>query len=101
MRPHVMAWDEAQQFSPVLLPKLAALGLMGIQFADEYGGAAMSAVGYCICFEKLAGVDPGGAPSGAPPNGPLARPNNIIGNKAPKATHLPQPRLGGVARPWV
>src|SRR5437870_2584348 len=30
MRPHVMEWDEAQHFSPDLLPKLAALGLTGI-----------------------------------------------------------------------
>ena len=56
MRPHVMEWDEAQHFSPDLLPKLAALGLMGIQFAEEYGGSAMSAVDYCICIEELARV---------------------------------------------
>ena len=35
MRPHVMEWDEAQHFSPDLLPKLAGLGLMGIQFAGR------------------------------------------------------------------
>ena len=39
-------------------PKLAALGLMGIQFPEEYGGAAMSSVDYCICIEELARVDP-------------------------------------------
>ena len=33
MRPHVMEWDEAQHFPMDLLPKLADLGLMGIQFA--------------------------------------------------------------------
>ena len=32
IRPHVMEWDEAQQFPLELLPKLADLGLMGIQF---------------------------------------------------------------------
>ena len=32
MRPHVMEWDEAQQFPMGLLPKLAALGLTGVQF---------------------------------------------------------------------
>ena len=69
IRPHVMAWDEAQQFSPELLPKLAGLGLMGIQFAEEYGGSAMSAVNYCICIEELARVDPGVALSVAAHNG--------------------------------
>src|SRR5687767_7427128 len=46
MRPHVMEWDEAQHFPMDLLPKLAALGLMGIQFSEEFGGSAMSAVNY-------------------------------------------------------
>ena len=31
---------------------------MGIQFPEEYGGAGMSAVDYCICIEELARVDP-------------------------------------------
>ncbi len=58
LRPHVMEWDEAQQFPRALLGKCAELGLMGIQFAEQYGGAAMSSVDYCICIEELARVDP-------------------------------------------
>src|SRR5204863_9246390 len=69
MRPHVMEWDEAQGFSKDLLPKLASLGLMGIQFAEQYGGSAMSAVDYCICIEELARVDPGVALSVAAHSG--------------------------------
>ena len=58
IRPHVMEWDESQHFPSELRPKLAALGLMGIQFPEEFGGAAMTAVDYCICIEELARVDP-------------------------------------------
>jgi alkylation response protein AidB-like acyl-CoA dehydrogenase len=58
IRPFVRAWDEAQHFPPELRPKLAELGLMGIQVSEEFGGAAMSAVDYCICIEELARVDP-------------------------------------------
>src|SRR5258705_13901500 len=58
LRPHVREWDEAQQFPRELLSKLAGLGLMGIQFPDEFGGAAMSSVDYCICIEELARLDP-------------------------------------------
>jgi alkylation response protein AidB-like acyl-CoA dehydrogenase len=32
IRPHVMEWDNAQHFPLELLPKLAELGLMGVQF---------------------------------------------------------------------
>ena len=42
---------------------------MGIQFAEEYGGAGMSAVDYCICIEELARVDPAIALSVAAHNG--------------------------------
>src|SRR6185503_1070924 len=41
-----------------LLTRCADLGLMGIQFPEAYGGAAMSSVDYCICIEELARVDP-------------------------------------------
>jgi alkylation response protein AidB-like acyl-CoA dehydrogenase len=58
LRPHVMEWDEAQQFPRELLAKCADLGLMGIQFPEEYGGAGMSSVDYCLCIEELARVDP-------------------------------------------
>ncbi|HJU44915.1 MAG TPA: acyl-CoA dehydrogenase family protein [Vicinamibacterales bacterium] len=69
LRPHVMEWDEAQHFPQALLPKLAELGLMGIQFPETYGGAAMSAVDYCICIEEIARVDPSIALSVAAHNG--------------------------------
>ncbi|HEX7283175.1 MAG TPA: acyl-CoA dehydrogenase family protein, partial [Vicinamibacterales bacterium] len=38
LRPHVMEWDEAQQFPRELVAKFADLGLMGIQFPEQYGG---------------------------------------------------------------
>ena len=69
LRPHTREWDEAQQFPRALLSKLAALGLMGIQFPDEFGGAAMSSVDYCICIEELARVDPSVCLSVAAHNG--------------------------------
>jgi alkylation response protein AidB-like acyl-CoA dehydrogenase len=69
IRPHVREWDETQHFPRDLVPKLAALGLMGIQFPEEYGGAGMSAIDYCICIEELARVDPAVSLSVAAHNG--------------------------------
>ena len=73
IRPHVREWDEAQHFPIEVMPKLAALGLLGIQFPRAYGGAGMSAVDYCICIEELARVDPGVALSVAAHNGSVLR----------------------------
>src|SRR6266536_2516508 len=88
MRPHVMEWDEAQRFSPDLLPRLAGLGLMGIQFEEKYGGSAMSAVDYCICIEELARVDPAVALSVAAHNGLSSAHLAMFGNEEQKQTLL-------------
>lgn len=69
IRPFVREWDEAQHFPGALIPKLAALGLMGIQFPEQWGGAGMSAIDYCLCLEELARVDPSVALSVAAHNG--------------------------------
>src|SRR5690242_18919784 len=69
IRPHVREWDQTQHFPVELMPKLAALGLLGSQFPEAYGGAAMSAIDYCICIVELARIDPGVALSVAAHNG--------------------------------
>jgi alkylation response protein AidB-like acyl-CoA dehydrogenase len=69
IRPHVSEWDEAQHFPSEVVPGLAALGLMGIQIPEAYGGAGMSALEYCICIEELARVDPSVALTVAAHNG--------------------------------
>jgi alkylation response protein AidB-like acyl-CoA dehydrogenase len=55
--PHVMEWDEAQHFPVELLPKLAELGLMGVIFPEEYGGAGMGYIEYVTIIEELSRVD--------------------------------------------
>ncbi len=55
--PHVMEWDESQHFPIELVPKLAELGLMGIIFPEEYGGAGMGYVEYATIVEELSRVD--------------------------------------------
>src|SRR3982074_1757749 len=52
IRPHVREWDQAQHFPIELMPKLAALGLLGIQFPEPYGGAGMSALGSRTCIQE-------------------------------------------------
>jgi alkylation response protein AidB-like acyl-CoA dehydrogenase len=100
MRPHVMEWDEAQHFPLELLPKFADLGLMGIQFAEKYGGSAMSAVDYCICIEELARVDPAIALSVAAHNGLCGAHLGMFGDEAQKARYLPRLARGETLGAW-
>jgi len=88
IRPHVREWDETQHFPVELVPKLAALGLLGIQWPEEYGGAGMSALDYCICIEELSRVDPGVALSVAAHNGLCSAHLAMFGNEAQKRMFL-------------
>jgi alkylation response protein AidB-like acyl-CoA dehydrogenase len=88
MRPHVMEWDQTQHFPAELMPKLASLGLLGIQFPEHYGGAGMSAVDYCICIEELARVDPGVALSVAAHNGLCSAHIALFGTEEQKQKYL-------------
>lgn len=54
--PHVMEWDETQHFPEELRPALAELGLMGVIFPEEYGGAGMGYVEYSTIIEELGRV---------------------------------------------
>jgi len=56
IKPHIMEWDEAQHFPAELRPKLAELGLLGILFPEEYGGAGMGYVEYATIIEELGRV---------------------------------------------
>jgi len=55
--PHVHEWDETQHFPIELVPKLAELGLMGVIFPEEYGGAGMGYIEYATIIEELSRVD--------------------------------------------
>jgi alkylation response protein AidB-like acyl-CoA dehydrogenase len=57
IRPHVMEWDESQHFPEELRPHLAELGLMGVLFPEEYGGAGMGYIEYATIIEEIARVD--------------------------------------------
>jgi alkylation response protein AidB-like acyl-CoA dehydrogenase len=100
IRPHVMEWDEAQAFSLDLVPKLAALGLTGIQFSEEYGGAGMSGVDYCICIEEIARVCPSVALSVAAHNGLCTSHIALFGTAAQKQQFLPRLVRGEVLGAW-
>src|SRR2546425_3576774 len=88
IRPHVREWDQEQHFPLELMPKLAALGLLGIQFPEQYGGAGMTALDYCICIEELARVDPGVALSVAAHNGLCSSHISLFGDEAQKQKYL-------------
>jgi alkylation response protein AidB-like acyl-CoA dehydrogenase len=56
--PHIMEYDEAKAFPEGIIQKLGELGLLGITYPEEYGGAGMGYIEYAIIVEELSAVDP-------------------------------------------
>ncbi len=88
IRPFIREWDAVQAFPRSLVAKMAALGLMGIQFPEQYGGAGMSAIEYCIAVEELARVDPSVSLSVAAHNGLGAAHIYMFGTEEQKQRYL-------------
>jgi hypothetical protein len=101
IRPHVREWDEAQHFPGEVVPALAALGLLGIQVPEAYGGAGLSGLDYCICIEELARVDPGLALTVAAHNGLCSAHLLMFGSEGQKQTHLARLARGERIGAWA
>jgi len=55
--PHVSEWDEKSEFPHAIVKKLGEMGLMGVIFPDDLGGAGMGYVEYVLAIEELSRVD--------------------------------------------
>jgi alkylation response protein AidB-like acyl-CoA dehydrogenase len=56
IRPHVMEWDESQEFPVPIFKELGKLGMMGVLVPEEYGGAGMSYYEYKVVIEEISKV---------------------------------------------
>ena len=55
--PHVAGWDEKSEFPSAVVKKLGEMGLMGVIFPEELGGAGMGYVEYVVAIDELSRVD--------------------------------------------
>jgi alkylation response protein AidB-like acyl-CoA dehydrogenase len=56
IRPHVMTWDESQEFPREVFRKMGELGLMGVLVPQEYGGSGLGYFEYISVIEEVAKV---------------------------------------------
>lgn len=57
IKPHVMEWDEKQEFPVHIFKELGHLGMMGVLVPEKYGGAGLSYFEYKAIIEEIAKVD--------------------------------------------
>lgn len=56
IKPHVMEWDETQEFPVNCFKEMGKLGMMGVLVPHEYGGAGLGYFEYKVIIEEIAKV---------------------------------------------
>src|SRR5690349_7282254 len=56
IRPHLMEWDESQEFPVHIFKEMGKLGLMGVLVPEEYGGAGLSYFEYNTIIQEISKV---------------------------------------------
>ncbi len=99
--PHARKWDEQERFPKEIVPKLAALGLLGIRIPEEYGGSGMDTTSYAICVEEIARVDGSLALTVASHNGLGTGHLLSFGTEEQKRKYLPKAAAGEWLAAWA
>jgi alkylation response protein AidB-like acyl-CoA dehydrogenase len=56
IKPHVMTWDETQEFPVHIMHAMGKLGMMGVLVPHEYGGAGLGYFEYSAIIQEIAKV---------------------------------------------
>jgi alkylation response protein AidB-like acyl-CoA dehydrogenase len=99
--PYAKKWDEEERFPKEIVPKLAALGLLGIRIPEEYGGSGMDVTSYAICVEEIARADGSLALTVASHNGLGTGHILSFGSEAIKKKYLPKAASGEWLAAWA
>jgi len=98
--PHVMEWDEESHFPLEIIHELGKLGLMGVIFPPELGGAGLGYVEYVIAIEELSRVDGSVGITVAAHTSLCSNHIFIAGNEAQRKKYLPKLATGEYLGAW-
>ncbi len=56
IKPHIMEWDESQEFPKHIFHEMGNLGMMGVLVPEEYGGSGLGYTEYKIIIEEISKV---------------------------------------------
>jgi hypothetical protein len=98
--PHVSEWDEKSEFPAAVVKKLGQMGLLGVIFPPEYGGAGMGYVDYVLAIEELSAVDGSVGIIVAAHNSLGTNHIFLAGNEAQKRRYVPKLASGEWLGAW-
>src|SRR5271167_3819884 len=95
-----MKWDEAGEFPLATVKELGNLGLLGMVFSTEYGGAGMGYVDYITAIEELSRVDGSVGITVAAHTSLCSNHIFIAGNEEQKHKYIPKLATGEFLGAW-
>jgi alkylation response protein AidB-like acyl-CoA dehydrogenase len=98
--PNVLRWDEASEFPMEVVKQLGAMGLLGVIFPPEYGGAGLGYVDYMLAIEELSAVDGSIGIIVAAHNSLCTNHIFLAGSEAQKKKYLPKLTTGEHLGAW-
>jgi len=98
--PNVMKWDEAGEFPLTVVKALGKLGLLGMVFPAEYGGAGMGYVDYITAIEELSRVDGSVGITVAAHTSLCSNHIFLAGNEEQKCRYIPKLATGEFLGAW-
>lgn len=96
IRPGTAERDRAHRFPEELLPEIAAMGLLGMEVDERFGGAGLDALSYVVAIEELARVCPATAVTVSVSNSVCAWPIQRFGGEALRREVLPELAAGAL-----
>ncbi len=90
IKPHLMEWDESQEFPVHIFKELGKLGMMGVLVPEAYGGTGLGYLEYSAVIQEIAKVCGSIGLSVAAHNSLCTGHILAFGNEAQKQKYLPK-----------
>jgi hypothetical protein len=98
--PNVSRWDEASEFPADVVKQVGQMGLLGIIFPTELGGAGLGYVDYMLAIEELSAVDGSIGIIVAAHNSLCTNHIFLAGNEAQRQKYIPKLASGAWLGAW-
>jgi alkylation response protein AidB-like acyl-CoA dehydrogenase len=100
IKPHVMTWDESQEFPRHVFEEMGKLGLMGVIIPEEYGGAGLGYFEYNAIIQEVSKVCGSIGLSLAAHNSLCTNHIYTFGNETQRRKYLPKLATGQHLGAW-
>ena len=99
--PHAAEWDEKKEFPMAAVRELGKLGVLGMIYPTEYGGAGADTTSFCLALEELGRADGSIALTVASHHSLCTGHIFLAGNEAQRKKYIPRLTSGESLGAWA